>query len=60
MQTQAMFKEAQQKVTEEDIHFALVPLIREYFEGSCSCDGTRIVYTLPDGRKMRITAEEIA
>lgn len=60
MQTQAMFKEAQQKVTEADILFALVPLIREYFEGSCSCDGKQIVYTLPDGRKMRITAEAIA
>ena len=57
---QVMSKEAQQKVTEEDILFALVSLIREYFEGSCSCDGTRIVYTLPDGRKMRITAEAIA
>ena len=57
---QVMSKEAQQKVTEEDILFALVPLIREYFEGSCRCDGTQIVYTLPDGRKMRITAEEIA
>ena len=57
---QVMSKEAQQKVTEEDILFALVPLIGEYFEGSCSCDGTQIVYTLPDGRKMRITAEEIA
>ena len=56
MQTQEMSKGSQQEVTAADILFSLVPLMREYFEGSCLCDGAQIVYTLPDGRKMRITA----
>lgn len=60
MQMQARSKEVQQKVTEADILFSLVPLMREYFEGSLLCDGTQIVYTLPDGRKMRVIAEASA
>ena len=56
MQTQEMSKGSQQEATAADILFSLVPPMREYFEGSCLCDGAQIVYTLPDGRKMRITA----
>ena len=56
MQTQEMSKGSQQEATAADILFSLVPLMCEYFEGSCLCDGVQIVYTLPDGRKMRITA----
>ena len=56
MQTQKISKGSQQEVTTADILFSLVPLMREYFEGPCLCDGAQIVYTLPDGRKMRITA----
>lgn len=56
MQTQKISKGSRQEVTTADILFSLVPLMCEYFEGSCLCDGAQIVYTLPDGRKMRITA----
>lgn len=56
MQTQEISKGSRHEVTTADILFSLVPLMREYFEGSCLCDGAQIVYTLPDGRKMRITA----
>ena len=56
MQTQEMSKGSQQEATAADILFSLVPLMREYVEGSCLGDGGQIVYTLPDGRKMRITA----
>lgn len=56
MQTQEMSKGSQQEATAADILFSLVPLMCEYFEGSCLCDGAQIVYTLPDGRQMRLTA----
>ena len=56
MQTQEMLKGSRQEVTTADILFSLVPLMCEYFEGSCLCDGAQIVYTLPDGRQMRLTA----
>ena len=58
MQTQEMSKGSQQEATAADILFSLVPLMREYFEGSCLCDGAQIVYTLPDGKQFEIAVTE--
>ena len=56
MQTQEMSKGSRQEVTTADILFSLVPLMCEYFEGWCLCDAAQLVYPLPDGRQMRLTA----
>ena len=56
MQTQEMSKGSRQEVTTADILFSLVPLMCEYFEGSCLCEAAQIVFTLPEGRQMRLTA----
>ena len=56
MQTQEMSKGSRQEVTTADILFSLVPLMCEYFEGSCLCDGAQTAYTPPEGRQMRLTA----
>ena len=59
MQTQEMSKGSRQEVTTADILFSLVPLMCEYFEGSCLCDGAQIVYTFPDGRQTRLTGATV-
>ena len=56
MQTQEKSKGSRQEVTTADILFSLVPLMCEYFEGSCLCDGAHTLYTPPDGSQIRLTA----
>lgn len=45
-------------VSEEDIAASLLPLMAEYFEGTCAREGGSVVYRLPGGQTFRISVRK--
>ncbi len=50
----------EQPVTAKDLLEEIKPLLEDYFIGDISFDGKGIVYTLPNGQKFILKAEETA
>ncbi len=50
----------EQPVTAKDLLEEIKPLLEDYFIGDISFDGKVIVYTLPNGQKFILKAEEAA
>ncbi len=50
----------EQPITAKDLLEEIKPLLEDYFIGDISFDGKVIVYTLPNGQKFILKAEEAA
>ncbi len=47
-------------VTANEILTDIKPLLENYFNGAITFDGQSITYSLPNGQKFKLSAEEVA